>query len=418
MLLEHPEVSDDEIRAMTALAAVDAASAQSVPYKTVRLIPAVTVQNTISSVLQGVTDSLESGAHVIRGAVGSMDAVRQGLRRLAVAQVGSRNHLDEEAFADALARLAIETVVPVALRAAAATQPAGERRERLEWAAALCEQEPNAQNARAASDEADAAWKRERRGSAMAAGIAGFRAASAAGLTRVAFTAEWRAAKAASVLIEALRAVQSTARVAREDEWRESSRERMICGFLDGTVQILADLGAPGIELLWLADDRVVRNMADEAVHQAGLAMHEVLGQLVSAGERLLPRTSAALAQAREVSTFVEYAPLRESDLIEMASALAALAQDVRQIAGSDRAARALIDQASAVLEREVPAGTLARWIDEMHSEPITKVQGLMTELHRRGTGGERGWRDWRGVQDSQVHADELESEEVVGIER
>lgn len=291
MLAGHPELSDAEILALEAMNAVDASSAESVPYKTVRLIPGERVQHLVAPALQAVSECLESEAHVLRGAVGSMSRVRQGLRRLAVAQVGSRNHIDEEAFADALARQAIAMAVPVALRAAAATQEVAERRERLEEAALLCERDPSAQNARAASDEADAAWKagigREQLASALAAGIAGFRAASAAGLTRVAFPAGWRAAKATSVLTEALRAVKAADHAEAGNAHDEPGRERMICEFLDGAVAILADLGAPGVELLWLADERVAHEKstaspspgedheaepADEQGHESGIS--------------------------------------------------------------------------------------------------------------------------------------------------
>src|ERR1700722_17522478 len=49
----------------------------------------------------------------------SAKARAAGLRRLAVAQLGSRDHVDDNEFANRVAELAIRTSVPLALRAAA-----------------------------------------------------------------------------------------------------------------------------------------------------------------------------------------------------------------------------------------------------------------------------------------------------------
>lgn len=83
----------------------------------------------------------------------------RGLRRLAVASLGSAGALDEVEFVNRVARLAIQTCVPTALRSVA-QRHAGKQRERLLQAAELCERDPSRENAlkaRAAAHAADAA---------------------------------------------------------------------------------------------------------------------------------------------------------------------------------------------------------------------------------------------------------------------
>jgi creatinine amidohydrolase/Fe(II)-dependent formamide hydrolase-like protein len=76
----------------------------------------------------------------------------KGLRRLAVAQLGSRDALDENEFAKRCAKLAIKTVVPIALREAAKKQNNTKKRQPLIDCAEACETA-----AAAAAEAADAA---------------------------------------------------------------------------------------------------------------------------------------------------------------------------------------------------------------------------------------------------------------------
>src|SRR5690606_30726578 len=69
----------------------------------------------------------------------SPQARAQGLRRLALAQLGSAGVLDEVEFTRRVAEMAIRKAVPLALRAAARRNP--QHAESLEAAAERCERE-------------------------------------------------------------------------------------------------------------------------------------------------------------------------------------------------------------------------------------------------------------------------------------
>src|SRR3990167_5757572 len=81
----------------------------------------------------------------------------QGLRRLGIAQLGTAQFLDDQEFAKRVAKLAIQTCVPAALRAAADLQKKVEHREALRAAALKCEDQGDEQSARQAETAADAA---------------------------------------------------------------------------------------------------------------------------------------------------------------------------------------------------------------------------------------------------------------------
>jgi hypothetical protein len=86
----------------------------------------------------------------------SSHARAQGLRRLAIAQLGSRNTINDVEFARRVAELAIRKYVPAALRSAASTQTDAEHRDALLAAANRCETEGAEQAARDAADAAAA----------------------------------------------------------------------------------------------------------------------------------------------------------------------------------------------------------------------------------------------------------------------
>ena len=64
-----------------------------------------------------------------------------GLRRLAVAQLGSQGVLDDAEFGRRVVELAIRKQVPIALRAAAKIHPSRKQRAKLLAAAATCERQ-------------------------------------------------------------------------------------------------------------------------------------------------------------------------------------------------------------------------------------------------------------------------------------
>ena len=84
----------------------------------------------------------------------SSDVARsKGLRRLALAQLGSDGVLDEKEFVRRVSRLAIQTQVPAALRAAASICK-NLHKDKLLTMAALCEREPTEKNSRDARQAA------------------------------------------------------------------------------------------------------------------------------------------------------------------------------------------------------------------------------------------------------------------------
>ena len=81
----------------------------------------------------------------------SKAARAKGMRRLALAQLGSRGTLDEPAFVQRLVEMTIRKVVPRALRAAASVHPDEKHRTALLAAADRCEQDGNQAAAAAAA---------------------------------------------------------------------------------------------------------------------------------------------------------------------------------------------------------------------------------------------------------------------------
>ena len=90
----------------------------------------------------------------------SSAARANGLRRLALIQLGSRNHLDDMEFTKRVAELAIRKQVPIALRAAASLNKSPEHKKALLDAANRCEAEGTREvaiSAKKAAAAADAA---------------------------------------------------------------------------------------------------------------------------------------------------------------------------------------------------------------------------------------------------------------------
>jgi hypothetical protein len=147
----------------------------------------------------------------------------KGLRRLAIAQLGSAGVLDEREFAKRCATLAIKTCVPNALRAAASLYKKGSASaEKLLGVADHCEREPtreNASKARAAAYAADAA----------AYAAYAYAAAYAADAAYAAHAAH--AAHAA-----------------------DAARDKALSDYCEGVVQILIDMNAPGCKYLSLTE--------------------------------------------------------------------------------------------------------------------------------------------------------------------
>lgn len=431
---ESIELSDDEIDALHVLECVDRASAESVPHKTLQLIPSRIEQRGVCPALQAVSDSLESGAATFRPFSGDEpDAyTRRSVRRLGVAQIGSAGVLDEERFVANLSRMVISSVLPAALRVAAECAAPREE-DNLRRVAVRCEMDPCAENARLASDVADRAWTdaRDKRArlSALAAGIAGSRAAAAAGLTRIAFPVEWRAGKAASALIEVVQSIQHGIASMRVDgeNGSESNRAAVkpdvayasrgtFTRFVDGVVEILGDMGAPGCRLLWMADDGVARNMQPRAIRRGYENLHGLMGQLLEVAPKYLPINARCLVRAREEFGFIDPDRAEEMDLIRVVGTLSGLATAIERsesVAGYS-GTRELLTASFNQMEAEAPAATMVRWIIEWRGhEP---VGDLVAEMQRRsalyGRNGTK-WREWATPESVR-----LSDEEEVGRSR
>ena len=174
----------------------------------------------------------------------SKEARAKGLRRLALAQLGSAGVLDEKEFRNRVVRLVIQKSVPEALRAAA-TLCKNEHHDRLLAAAQACESDPSRANVvsakHTAADAADAA----------AAAAADAADADAADAAAAAYAAADAAADAAAAAAAAYADAYAYA-VAYADA---SARDRSLASFCEAVVQILIDMKAPGCQWLWLTDE-------------------------------------------------------------------------------------------------------------------------------------------------------------------
>jgi len=154
-----------------------------------------------------------------------------GLKRLALAQLGSKNVLNDPAFIRRVVDVTIRRVVPISLRAAARVHP--DYATALEACAVQCEQEGTrescdkarlvAASAAAAADAADAAY------AAYAADASAAAAADAA--TRAAAAADAAAAANGLSIVS----------------------DRVLADYAEWIVEILIDMDAPGVQWLDLA---------------------------------------------------------------------------------------------------------------------------------------------------------------------
>jgi hypothetical protein len=145
----------------------------------------------------------------------SNDVRAKGLRRLGIAQLGSKDALNDNEFVKHVARMTIQTVVPQVLRRAAKRNPKHE--QVLLDAALLCETEPTQENAIKAKDTAYAA------------------AAADAAADADAYAAAYAAAAAAAASAAAYAAA-----------------DKVLAEFAENVVQILVEMKAPGCRWLYL----------------------------------------------------------------------------------------------------------------------------------------------------------------------
>jgi hypothetical protein len=199
-----------------------------------------------------------------------------GLRRLAVAQLGSRDHIDDNEFRKRVVELVIRTSVPTVLRYAASIHKSPEHMQALRDAANRCEVEGSrqsaldarkvAQEARAAAADSAAAYAAAYVYADAAAAAAAYAAADAAVAAYVyadaaayaaadsaaAYAAAYAAADAAAAAyVYADAAAYAAADAAAAAYAAADARDKSLADFAEGVVQILIEMKAPGCQ--WLA---------------------------------------------------------------------------------------------------------------------------------------------------------------------
>jgi hypothetical protein len=180
---------------------------------------------------QCVAPSLRSLKIRLNDSAWSSNAARaKGLRRLAVIQLGSKDHMDAKEFATRCAVLATKTCVPTALRAAASLHKDPTHAQALRDAANRCEIEGSRQSAEGAREVA-----REARRDADAA----------------AYAAAYAAADAAAYAAAAEAAYAAAAAYADADA---DARDKSLAAFAEGVVQILIKMKVPGAQWLELTE--------------------------------------------------------------------------------------------------------------------------------------------------------------------
>ena len=157
-----------------------------------------------------------------------------GMRRLALAQLGSAGVVADVDFVRRVVEMTIRRFIPIALRAAASIHPLAEHKVAMEKAAVQCEQ-ASTLDCEAAAQAAEAAGRAA--GWAVEAGRAAGWAAEAAEVVGCAVEAVGSVAGRA-----AARAAGSVAGRAAQD--------KLLSDFAEGVVQVLIEMKAPGCQ--WL----------------------------------------------------------------------------------------------------------------------------------------------------------------------
>lgn len=194
----------------------------------------------------------------------SNEARTKGMRRLAVAQLGS-DVIDQAEFRRRIIAIAIREMVPIALRAVGCIPRLSAHRDELEAAAVRCETEGSCAAAIRARDVA----RRVHAAYAACADAAAYAydAADDAACA-VAYAADVAAAYAACGVAYAACAADAAAAAvayaadadaaggtyAAADDARARRRDGILTILADRAVEVLQDLGSPGCQYLWLCD--------------------------------------------------------------------------------------------------------------------------------------------------------------------
>jgi hypothetical protein len=196
----------------------------------------------------------------------SNQARAEGLKRLALVQLGSLGVVDDAAFRRRVIDMTIRKAVPIGLRAAAKVNP--KHAQTLEACAVRCEQEGTREACEEARKVARAAYAAAAAAAAAAADAAD--AADAAAYAAYAAYATY-AAKAAACAVDAAIYVANAAADAAADAADADAasaaacadaaasvrtRDRVLAEYAEHVVQILIDMQAPGVQWLRLLEGR------------------------------------------------------------------------------------------------------------------------------------------------------------------
>jgi hypothetical protein len=167
----------------------------------------------------------------------SSEARAKGLRRIGIAQLGSKGTVDGREFVKRLAEKVIRVIVPIAMEAAAIKNP--KHAEALRAAGERCKAEGTKTAAYAAADAVNAAA--DAANAAYAAAYAVNAAAYAA--ADAAYAAAYAAANAANAAYAAANAAADAANAA-------AKRDEIYTLCANLAVDVLRDMNAPGIALM------------------------------------------------------------------------------------------------------------------------------------------------------------------------
>jgi len=170
----------------------------------------------------------------------------KGLRRLAIAQLGTAGTLDEAKFRDRIVRYALGVSAPLALRAAASIQKDQRHQSSLRDCADRCEREVTREAALAAIAAADAAAAAAADAAAYAAAYAAYAANDAADAADAPAAAAYADAYAAAADAADAAAADADAAAAKRDE--------CLSTYCEDIVKILIEMETPGSKWLWLTE--------------------------------------------------------------------------------------------------------------------------------------------------------------------
>ncbi len=180
----------------------------------------------------------------------SKAARAKGLRRLAVAQLGSKDHLDEKEFRKRVVDYALRVSVPQALRSAASIQKDMKHKLALCEAANRCEKEGTGEAARQAKEIAYAASAYAYDSAASADAYAASASAHDAAASASASASADAHDAAASAFASASAADAADAAAAA----KELARDKSLANYAEAVVQILIEMKAPGCQWLELTE--------------------------------------------------------------------------------------------------------------------------------------------------------------------